>query len=71
MTSFHVQVSGSWFLRIISYDIDMACIIMYCQDPLSVVLQEVKGLTNKLYAYALARKKTALHAKFQVHRCYG
>ena len=68
MTSFHVQVSGSWFIRIISYDIDMACIIIYCQ---AVVLQEVKGLTNKLYAYALARKKTALHAKFQVHRCYG
>ena len=35
------------------------------------VLQEVKGLTNKLYAYALARKKTCLHAKRQVHWCYG
>ena len=31
------------------------------------VLQEV-GLTNKLYAYALAR---TLHAKFQVHWCCG
>ena len=34
----------------------------------SVLLRhEVKGLTNKLYTYALARKKTGLHAKFQVH----
>ena len=34
----------------------------------SVLLRhEVKGLTNKLYTYALARKKTSLHAKFQVH----
>ena len=32
---------------------------------------EVKGLTNKLYAYALVWKKTGLHAKFQVHWCYG
>ena len=31
---------------------------------------EVKGLTNKLYTYALAWKKTGLHAKFQVHRCF-
>ena len=35
------------------------------------ILKEVKGLTNKLYAYALVRKKTGLHAKFQVHWCYG
>ena len=34
-------------------------------------LKEVKGLTNKLYAYALVRKKTGLHANFQVHWCYG
>ena len=34
----------------------------------SVLLRhEVKGLTNKLYTYALARKKTGLHAKCQVH----
>ena len=32
---------------------------------------EVKGLTNKLYAYALVWKKPGLHAKFQVHWCYG
>ena len=31
---------------------------------------EVKGLTNKLCTYALAWKKTGLHAKFQVHRCF-
>ena len=45
---------------------DLVCIIMYCQD----ITKEVKGLTNKLYTYALARKKTGLHAKFQVHRCF-
>ena len=31
---FPCKSSGSWFTRIISYDIDMACIIMYCQDQL-------------------------------------
>ena len=30
-----------------------------------------KGLTNKLHVYALVWKKTGLHAKFQVHWCYG
>ena len=32
---FPCKSSGLWFIRItcISYDIDMACIIMYCQDP--------------------------------------
>ena len=44
--------------------------IMYCQDTQSAILKEVKGLTNKLYAYALAWKKTGLLAKFQVHRCF-
>ena len=29
------------------------------------ILQEVKGLMNKLYAYTLVRKKTGLHANFQ------
>ena len=47
---------------------DLVCIVMYCQDT---ILKEVKGLTKKLYAYALARKKTGLPAKFQSHRCYG
>ena len=47
---------------------DLVCIVMYCQDT---ILKEVKGLANKLYAYALAQKKTGLPAKFQVHRCYG
>ena len=32
----------------------------------AAILKEVKGLTNKLYAYALVWKKTGLHAKFQV-----
>ena len=32
----------------------------------SAILKEVKGLMNKLYAYALAWKKTGLH----VHRCF-
>ena len=50
---------------------DLVCIVMYCQDIKSAILKEVKGLTNKLYVYALARKKTGLPAKFQVHRCYG
>ena len=45
---------------------DLVCIVMFCQDT-----KEVKGLTNKLYAYALAQKKTVLPAKFQSHRCYG
>ena len=35
------------------------------------IIKEVKGLTNKLYAYALVRKKTGLLAKFQGHSCYG
>ena len=30
---FPCKSSGSWFARIISYDIDMAYIIMYCQEP--------------------------------------
>ena len=47
---------------------DLVCIIMYCQD--TIIISYHKGLTNKLYAYALARKKTGLHAKFQVHRCF-
>ena len=29
------------------------------------ILKEVKGLTNKLYAYALVWKKTGLHANFR------
>ena len=50
------------------FDMDLVCIIMYCQYTKLAILKEVKGLTNKLYAYALVRKKTGLHAKFQVHR---
>ena len=41
---------------------DLVCVVMYCQDT---ILRGVKGLTNKLYAYALARKETGLHAKFR------
>ena len=55
-------------LWLVCFDMDLVCIIMYCQDT---ILKELKGLMNKLYAYALVRKKTGLHAKFQVHRCYG
>ena len=33
--------------------------------------REVKGLTKKLYAYALDRTEICLHAKFQVHWSYG
>ena len=39
------------------------------QKEEEAILKEVKGLTNKLYAYALVRKKTGLHANFQVHWC--
>ena len=44
--------------------------LLKLEVTVSVLLRhKVKGLTNKLYAYALARKKTGLHAKFQVHTC--
>ena len=43
------------FTRFTCFDIGTVCIIMYCQDR---AFQEVKGLTEKLYAYALARMKT-------------
>ena len=39
------------------------------KEEKEAILKEVKGLTNKLYAYALVRKKTGLHANFQVHWC--
>ena len=45
-------------LNVSCFDIGTACIIVYS------VFQEVKGLMEKLYAYALARVKTCLHAKF-------
>ena len=37
---------------------------MYCEDRKSSV-KEVKGLTEKLYAYALAQKKTCSHTNFK------
>ena len=47
------------------------CIVTKLEVTVSVLLRhEVKGLTNKLYTYALAWRKTGLHAKFQVHRCF-
>ena len=49
------------------------CIVTKLEITVSVLLRhEVKELTltNKLYTYALAWKKTGLHAKFQVHRCF-
>ena len=39
------------FTQFTCFDIGTACIIMYCH------FQEVKGLTEKLYAYALDWKK--------------
>ena len=38
---------------------DLVCIAMYCQDT------KERGIN-----YALVWKKTGLHAKFQVHRCF-
>ena len=64
---FPCKSSGLWFTWIISYD----RYGLHYNVLLSVVLQEIKGLTNKLHAYALVWKKTGLHAKFQVHWCYG
>ena len=59
-------------LWLVCFDMDLVCIIMNVLSGHKLaILKEVKGLTNKLYAYALVRKKTGLHAKFQVHRCYG
>ena len=47
------------------------CIVTKLEVTVSVLLRhEVKGLTNTLYTYALAWKKTGLHANFQVHRCF-
>ena len=47
------------------------CIVTKLEVTVSVLLHhEVKGLTNKLYTYALAWRKTGLHAQFQVHRCF-
>ena len=46
---------------------DLVCIIMLLSGHIIIIsypLKKVKGLTNKLYTYALARKKTGLHAKF-------
>ena len=65
---FTCKISCSLVLWLVCFDMDLACIIMYCQDT---ILKEVKGLMNKLYAYALVRKKTGLLAKFQGHWCYG
>ena len=46
------------------------CVVTKLEVTVSVLFcHKVKGLTNKLYTYALAWKKTDLHAKFQVHRC--
>ena len=65
---FTCKISGSLVLWLVCLDMDLVCIIMYCQDT---ILKEVKGLMNELYAYALVRKKTGLLAKFQGHWCYG
>ena len=65
--SFHakVQVRGSHGLSVMT---DMAVL----SGPIVSCLTRSKRVNeDKLYAYALARKKTGLHAQFQVHRCYG
>ena len=62
------QVSSSTVFFFVSYMDNTCPFIVYCQDT---ILKEVKGLTNKLHAFALAQKKTGLPATFQVHRCYG
>ena len=58
---FPCKISGPLIICFTCFDINMACIIMYCN-----FFQEVKGLKEKLYAYALARMKTCLNPKFQV-----
>ena len=57
---FTCKISGSLVLWLVSF-----------AKEEEAILKEVKGLMNKLYAYALVRKKTGLHANFQVHWCYG
>ena len=32
-----------------------------------IIIQEVKGLTKKLYFVSLSRRKTTFYAKFRVH----
>ena len=48
---------------------DLVCIIMHCQDTIIISYHKRSKRVN-LYTYALARKKTGLHAKFQVYRCF-
>ena len=53
-------------LWLVCFDMDLVCIII------TVLSGHIRSKrVNKLYAYALVWKKTGLHAKFQVHRCYG
>ena len=63
---FPCKSSGWWFTRIISYDI-YGVHYNVLSGPIISCFTRSK---NKLYAYALAQKKTGLHAKFQAHRCY-
>ena len=58
------QVSSSTVFFLVSY-MDNTCPLYNVLS--GHIIKEVKGLTNKLYAYALARKKTGLPATFQVH----
>ena len=59
---FTCKISGSYVLWLVSF--------ASSKEEEEAILKEVKGLTNKLHAYALVRKKTGLHAIFMVHWCY-
>ena len=61
---FPCKSSGLWFTWIISYD-------RYGLHYNVHIIGCFTRNKNKLHAYALVRKKTGLHAKFQVHWCYG
>ena len=47
------------------FDMDLVCIIMYCQD--SAITKEVKGLTNNL---CTSSEENWFTCKIQVHRCF-
>ena len=43
----------------------LVSVLLLQKEEEEAILKEVKGLTNKLFAYALVRKKTGLHANFR------
>ena len=65
----HIEYHAANFPRVLHFSALCmhAYIVRHCNCAgglhfSAFILQEVKGLTNKLYAYALARKKTGLNA---------